>query len=336
MPNRIAFYAGSLPHFCNWIAPLWLALPEEYRGNFHARGRAVEQAWKWGIRPVHGIPKKGLVCVASYEDYRAVKPADVILVNHGAGQTYNGDPESTKAVHHSSYSGGKNRERVVGYLCPSERDAVVCGDNSYAIGVPYLDRFHQGERDYDALFVHKDVRPVVAFSFHADIHLCPESRWAYPHYADAIEALIRSNPPYTIIGHCHPRMFRFWQITWKKLGVEFVPDWLDVLNRADCYVSDNSSTIPEFASTGRPVVLLDAEWYRDHIHHGGRFWDWADIGVRTAIPEYLSDAIDLALDDAPEIRDRREELVNLVYDGVPMDGQATKRGVEALIEIAES
>ena len=45
-------------------------------------------------------------------------------------------------------------------------------------------------------------------------------------------------------------------------GIEYVPDFDDVLRRADVYACDNSSTLYEFASTGRPVVVLNAPWYR--------------------------------------------------------------------------
>jgi hypothetical protein len=54
----------------------------------------------------------------------------------------------------------------------------------------------------------------------------------------------------------------------------------EVQRRAAVYVCDNSSSMYEFAATGRPVVVLDLPegrikgiGYRRNINHGLRFWD---------------------------------------------------------------
>lgn len=337
---KLTFFAGRLPHFCDWISPIWHALPPEYRGSFHVLGRAAKRATELGIDPiVQRVPQNAeLVIVASFEDYRAVSPSPVILVNHGAGQTYS----DGKGIDHPSYSGGSNRERVVLFLGPSERDAEVSrlaypGARSVAVGVPKLDSFHLRKRDCEASFVHSSVPPVVAFTFHADVHVCSGTRWALPHYKSAITDLARrqSELPFRMLGHGHPRFYNYMTKFWKALKVEFQPDPNVVLDTADCLVADNTSFMFEMASTDRPIVVLDAPWYRQDVHHGGRFWDWADVGIRIQEPADLLPAINLALSDPPDIQNRRREVISRVYDGVPLDGRATERAVSAIVELLD-
>jgi hypothetical protein len=79
------------------------------------------------------------------------------------------------------------------------------------------------------------------------------------------------------------------------------------------YVCDNSSTIFEFASTGRPVVLLNAStWHKGH-GPGLRFWDAAHVGVNVWPQDDLAFAIDVALADEPHRQTAREDALSFVY-----------------------
>lgn len=208
---------------------------------------------------------------------------------------------------------------------------MVCrsgGAQAAVIGTPpYLDRFvgrsprRHGER------------PIVAISFHADITICPESRWAFPHYQNAIADIVRgSSLSFEFIGHSHPRSIAFMRKFWGRLHVPFVEQWADVLDRADLYVCDISSTLYEFAATDRPVVVLDAPWYRKHVHHGLRFWEYADVGIRIQEPVQLLPAIGAALSDRPPIRAHRQEIIRHVYSGLD-DGYSTERAVDAIVSL---
>jgi UDP-N-acetylglucosamine:LPS N-acetylglucosamine transferase len=120
---------------------------------------------------------------------------------------------------------------------------------------------------------------------------------------------------FTTIGHAHPKgdWPRRMERQYSRTDIPFVEDFDDVCRQADVYVCDNSSTIPEFASTGRPVVLLNARHWHRQGGVGGRFWDWAHIGVNVDRPEHLIAGIEEALADAPERQAAREDALGIVY-----------------------
>jgi hypothetical protein len=135
-------------------------------------------------------------------------------------------------------------------------------------------------------------------------------RSAYTHYRTALPALAER---YTLIGHGHPRAWARLERVWRKLGVEPVARFEEVCRRAALYVADNTSTLYEFASTGRPVVVLNAPWYRRSVEHGLRFWQASGVGVHANEPGQLLGAVAVAMDDPGWQRELRERALRLVY-----------------------
>jgi hypothetical protein len=68
----------------------------------------------------------------------------------------------------------------------------------------------------------------------------------------------------------------------------------------------------EFASTGRPVVVMNAPQYRRDVHHGLRFWDYPP-GLQVDRPEQLADTIARALSDPEPARALRAAAVAETY-----------------------
>jgi glycosyltransferase involved in cell wall biosynthesis len=323
---KVSAYATEI-HYAHHLLPVWNALDESERGSFHVGRRALPALQKAGIRPARPQVTRSPdpIMVAGYADIRRTRGRPVILLEHGAGQAYG---------HHladGSYSGGRGREAVVLFLCPSEvvarrnRD-VYPNAKALVVGCPRMDHWHRINPTGGRLTRQGGPsEPTVAISFHWDCTIWPESRWAYPHFAPALPELART---FNLIGHGHPRAWHFLKRRYAEMGIEAVADFESVLQRADVYVIDNSSTGIEFASTGRPIVWMNAPWYRRDVIHHGRFWDWVAGGVQVDEPQDLVTAVKTALADAPPMPELRRKMVASAYDSC--DGRASERAAEAV------
>lgn len=322
------------PHFVAHLAPIWELLPDGLRGRFFASRQVVPFARSLGldVTPVSGWrppiqrfrdPRFGPVLVASISTAntwaRSGRP--IVLLNHGAGQTYN--------VDHPSYSGGRHRTHIAMFLEPGPHAAeatrkMARGRPVVEVGSPKLDRYHRDGWDRP-----HNPQPVVAISTHWDCRVVPETRSALGEFEHQLDELVAANVD--VVGHSHPRCANDVNRMFAKHGIPFVRNFDRILETADVYVCDNSSTLYEFASTGRPVVCLNGAGYRKDVDHGLRFWD-AVPGVQCDPDQSLLTAIGWALDDPPTIRARRERAVGRAY--MACDGEAAARAAEAIIKFA--
>jgi len=393
---------GSLPHYCAHIAPVWDQLPDQLRGEW------------LDPRRLHRRDPSRTVLVASWRDAQQVAPSPLVYLEHGAGQSYDGDP---RGVGNGSYSGGAGLERVVLFLCPSDRvadrwRAVYPSAGVAVVGCPKLDRWHGlarqvrdgGEQDGGVVTGEAQEQvapsaqeppvlaggvavvqqqplggrglaadrapsvllgdhlgeaplgqpvaqqqhlvaagvgggvdhgrdgtaaPTVAVTFHWECGLVPETRSAWSHY-DRVLPHLAADPRWQLLGHGHPRLWGTIRRRWAQLGVEHTPELDDVLDRADLLVGDNTSALFEFASTGRPVVVVNAPWYRRDVEHGLRFWSHPP-GLQVDRPEQLADTIARALADPPAARRIRAAAVAETYAAT--DGRAAHRAAEAIKEL---
>lgn len=310
------------PHFLDHLAPVWRSLTEP--GTLWVDETLLPRAAALGLRHVvAGRPGLGWdpICVASFGDAkrarRALRP--VVMMEHGAGQSYAGIESVT-----GSYVGSADRDGVVLVLVPNE---VAAARHRQAhpeipvevIGSPHLDDLTTIDRPGDG---------VPCVSFHWDCQLVPETRSAWPEYVGQLDDLAAAHPG--ALGHAHPRLFAHTVDFYRAAGVEPVTEFADVVRRASVYVVDNSSTLFTFAALDRPVVVLNSRHYRRNVHHGGRFWDWADIGVACNEPAELVDAVELALADPADVAARRREIAAEIY---PHRGDAAGRAVSAIEEV---
>lgn len=168
----------------------------------------------------------------------------------------------------------------------------------------------------------------VAISFRWRAHYSPEASSAFDHYRDSLADIVRELDGIEVLGHGHPRLWSEIEPFWRSIGVEPVADFREVCERASVYVCDNSSTLFEFAALDRPVVAMNAPWYRRDVEHGLRFWAHADVGEQVDGPDELAAAIRRALDDDPHA-ERRREVVAEVF---PFLGWSARRTAEVIRE----
>jgi hypothetical protein len=315
-------FVACEPQFIDHVAPVWHATPAEVRGRFlteehlleRARGRGIDAEPVPADRIRAGVPPKAVhdpcgpqAFVCSIGDTKVARRLGYrrfAFMEHGAGQTY----LIQGGIRHPSYAGGADREDTELFLVPNEY-AAASWRASYpaarvdVVGCPKLDDLPSREATQG---------PVVAISFHWPAFVAPEAGTALGHYVPALADLAAR---FRVIGHAHPKGDWPARIEhyYRAAGIELVRDFDEVCRRADVYVCDNSSTLFEFASTGRPVVVLNAPQFRRNVRHGGRFWDWAPIGINVDQPTELGDAIERALEDREPVRRERERVLGLVY-----------------------
>lgn len=203
--------------------------------------------------------------VASGNDARLVRGQPTVYLEHGAGQTY--------GAGEFGYAGARGLDQVRLFLCPNEHVAAKWRSAYpqaavHSVGCPALDRVSVG------MALHARQQRTVAITFHWECGVAPEARSAFMHYRNELGTIVEqlNRSGFTVIGHGHPRIWRRLEQFWSGLGVEPVKDWDDVIDRAGILVADNTSAMYEWAAIGRPVVVLNAPWYRRDVEHGLRFW----------------------------------------------------------------
>lgn len=318
-------FLASERHFIDHLAPIWLALPPAERGVFVVGGRQrpyddertlAAHAASLGIEPSDSLPLRDrpMVTAASGDLRRArgFGRSRVALLEHGSGQSFGGDP---RTAHHPSYPGGLRRHASL-FIAPNGhaagRDAAAYPEASTAIvGCPKLDALPERSSLGSG-------KPVVAVSFHWDCTVAPETASGWRDFRAALAGLTSR---YKILGHGHPRIIDELAREYRRLGIEVVRNFVDVVARAHVYVNEGSSTLFEAAAAGIPVVVLNPRGFRTNVEHGLRFWEAADVGPNVRArgtwdwktADRLAAAIDLAIADPPERQAAREHALSIVY-----------------------
>ncbi len=312
MPSGKIDIIATWPWYAEHMAPVWDALPKANRGTF----------WQKGMTPP--ASKTPTLVASSGDMFRAVKLGrPVAMMEHGAGQSYGGD---RVARNHSSYAGGADRGHVELFIHPGPhpagRDrARYPNAKVEVIGCPKLDTLPERDHSLDI-----DDRPVVAVSFHWDCMVAPETRSSFIYMRSGIQVV----SDFRLLGHGHPRMMDRLRPWYQRKGIEPVASFTDVLKRADLYVCDNSSSLFEFAATGRPVLVMNAPFYRRGTNHGLRFWDAANVGLSISAPSDFTSAVRKALTDPVQVQIDRKAALDLVY--WYRDGTSAQRAADALVD----
>ncbi len=342
---KLDFFARRA-HYLDHLAPVWNALPPARRGVFHI----VRELYEYARRELRegdieiyegGIPSGDTpILTAAYGDLnKVIRNPDrkIITIEHGVTQGFEG------AAYPNARIG--NRARVDLALLPNEyvagrfRAARNLPASCEVIGTPKMDRWYSSPffeldpHEYTQFYKFSpEHSPVLALAFHWGDRQSqpPESGSAFEHYRAVIPRLAAR---YHMIGHSHPLASDEHRQVMLRAGIEWVDDFREILRRADVYLNDLSSTMYEFLLTGKPVILLNAPWFRRSVNWGIRFWDYSDVGLAVEDPEQLFDAIDRTLREYSSIcvQERRKAVADLY----PYAGQAASRAADVLTEYLE-
>jgi hypothetical protein len=332
---KLDFFARRA-HYIDHLAPIYRAMPAQ-RGRFTVPAELLEYAFEalggGDLVQLEAYDEGTLsgedpVLVCSYGDIaRAARRASrkIIHMEHGIGHAYGTAP----------YPNGRRgrRDQVDLFLAPNEYTArlirSVRRTRVEVIGTPKMDEWFapvQGPA------FSNNRRPVIAIAFHWGDRNSrpPEAGSAWEHYKAILPAL---RDRYQLIGHGHPLASDVFRQEFERMEIEWVPDFRQVLLRADLYVNDLSSTLYEFLVTGKPVVVLNAPWFRREMHWGIRFWDYAGVGINVWDPAFLFTAIDRTIAEYGTIC--IEERQQAITDLYPYAGHAADRAASVITSYLE-
>lgn len=265
------------------------------------------------FRPLDGGKMQGTPVEVVEKEYMGERPVVGLTTSTGTFIAEGFASHNSDHDWHPAYSGGTGRDRVAVFLTVNEMTAArerarYPDAQVVVVGSTRLDTLLATRAPRGPL-----PRPVVAVAFHWNWNGVPETRESWSYWRAAVRDLAASGTV-EVLGHGHPRMFADLVRFYTRFGIEPVADLADVVARADLICVDNTSAGPEFAAaTGRPVLWLNAPWYRRDVEHGGRFWDWPNGQVCCDEPAGLPDAVRAALDDPPSVRSARARMVDVIY-----------------------
>lgn len=321
---QIGFLATE-SYYVDHLVSIWLALPKRHRGPFFCTHGAAEAAFRYGVRhnKVHYISGtrkqmvrflsrnefKGPIVSASFANWKLVTAAGRPnpYLPHGQGGPGPGID--------NWYNNADNLDFM---LCPSRYAILPPLWCAVINGQPKLDRWYG--------YKPKNDRPVLSLSFRwRDEH---SALYHYRPYLGEIKTLAKK-AGIELLGHGHPLKWKEeFQPMWKDLGIPSTPSFERVLERADVYAADCSSSSFEFVGLDRPIIFLDCPKYAGETRSPRFTMDRAGIINKRPI-ELISDAI-RAYEDPPEVADKRREVANILHEG--FQGEASKNAAAILLE----
>lgn len=333
---KIDFFARRT-HFVDHLLPVWQKIPQFHRGQFYVpdsisdyvpRDFHILETCK---NPVNCYPpySENPMVVCAYgdmertysEDKKTGKPIrNWIMMEHGVGLTP--APEGDNA----GYAGGLGlRKEVSLFLAPNEyiasKTAKVLDTHQVVIGTPKLDKWS----DYQPALSNK-----VAISFHWNgSHISSEAGNAFTFYKPVLEEVSKK---FSLLGHGHPKSIHQFKDFYDSISIPTIEQFELIMHLAGIYVNDCSSTLYEFLVTGKPVIILNAPWFRKGINWGIRFWDYTNVGLQVNRPEDLSNAILSTLEHPEQYKKQRDIAVRELYPNI---GRSSQIAADAILKHCE-
>lgn len=331
-------FLASQKHYIDHIAPVWERLPKDVRHNFYVPEGIADYAKsklqgssQYLFQYERVFPQDDSpILVCAYGDLIAAHRNNIsrkiIYMEHGTGHAF-----GTAAYP----NGVGKRDYVDLFLAPNDytRRLIhsVRDTHVEVIGTPKMDiyygAFQEMQRMTDLIGV--PANPTIAIAFHwGDKHsVPPESGSAYEHYKNILPELAKR---YSVIAHGHPIAQHIYKPEFIRMGIPWIDTFDQVLQKADIYINDISSTLYEFVVTGKPVIILNAPWFRRDVNWGIRFWDYSDVGINVDEPEELFTAINTTVEDYKNVRIiQRGRMIENLY---PYLGMSAQRAADIIME----
>jgi len=318
--KKIDFFA-RWPHFADHMVPIYKKLGE-HAGEFFVAPNVSQHVENMGIRTNVLKPKTqgnqlevapegtNPLLIAGSGDmqmaYARNASRSFILMEHGPGITF---------PNNSSYAGNHGFRKLAALtLAPNfdtyQKTKNALPDNKQVIiGTPMLDPWCEKFEEPKIL----PAKPTVCISFHWDgSRVQPEAGNAFRHYEKFLPKLAAC-PDFKLIAHGHPRNLNDLAPLYKRLGIEIVWGFEEMMNRTNLLINDSSSIAYMFLVTGWPVILLNAPWFRKKVNFGLRFWDYTDIAEQVEDPKELFNAISRALSNLDARKTERKSAIEHLF-----------------------
>lgn len=325
-------FLATQPQYIDHIAPVWDALAVDNIGSFYVpqelfgytQSKLKHNLYLFAYEENSLITYScNPILVAAYGDmkyaHRINPERKILMMEHGTGHGF-----ATPAYP----NGPGDRDIVSLFLPPNQYTAdkihTARETRCEVIGTPKLDWIYSNRESFQS----RTTPPTVCISFHhgSRKRRPPEAGSAFEHYKDSIESL---KPYYNLVAHGHPLSRERDIPFYRSIGIPFIDSFDEVLRVADLYVNDLSSTLYEFCVTGKPVVIMNAPWFRRDVYHGLRFWDYVDIGLEVEDPSQLKQAIDTTLLNPELCRRKRRKMIEDLF---PYLGHAADRAADVIVD----
>jgi hypothetical protein len=338
-----ADFLATLPHYLDHIVEIWRQLSASGRGKFYVPARLMDYARFKGVEPsevrtTSPISKDVIlptgpnpIVTSAYVDMAAAnqKLRTLIFMQHGIGMSFYADVGTR--VRRLGYAGGGGMQQYVNlFLSPNKyTENLILKQFPNAldvvVGVPKMDKWVGQPKPLNS-------KPKVVISFHWQGHkVTPEMGDAFEHFESALPLLSRE---FDLYGHAHPKVALSMKAKFESMGIPYIATFDEVLRTADLYINDASSTIYEFCFVNRPVVIMNAPWFRRNVNHGIRFWDYSNVGINCDDPKDLVLAAAMALEDKD--MDIVHNRIRAVKDLFPYAGDSARRAAEIIEDFSNN
>jgi len=301
---------------------VWQTLRPDERGHVLIPPKLSRYAAVLGINSTPGHEFGDVALCAGWTDAAGAMGGragrKLALMEHGVGQSYTN-------CRVAAYAGGVGRQGVDLFLCPNDRVRQLNmnwpgrhGGDCVIVGDPYLDQLRWQMQSWVRMFD-------VTFAWHWDHDIVPEMRSAFSWYRDAVVAI--SQTDIAVLGHGHPRDWAKQKQWYAQHNIMTAGGLPAAIACSRVFAADNTSAMFYAMAMDRPIIFLNAPWYRKNVEHGLRFWEYADAGEQVDNPDKLQTAIRALLEDPLKYAQVKAELFPLD------DGLSAVRICEALRSI---